>query len=62
MQGGVLMQVEEGKLRQPSFFASLPAQDCVRSQMEQDRFGCIDKTLGPEAGGNRNGLARPLPK
>jgi hypothetical protein len=51
VQGTVIMQVEEENLRQPKFFATSLAQDCVRAQMEQDRFGHIDETLGPEASG-----------
>jgi hypothetical protein len=51
VQGTVIMQVEEERLRQPYFFASSLAQECVRAQMEQERFGRIDETLGPEANG-----------
>jgi hypothetical protein len=52
VQGTVIMQVEEERLRQPHFFASSLAQECVRAQMEQERFGRIDETLGPEANGD----------
>jgi len=48
-QGTVIMQVEEERLRQPNFFASTLAQECARAQVEQERFGRIDESLGPEA-------------
>jgi hypothetical protein len=51
VQGTVIMQVEEEKLRQPNFFATSLAQECVRAQMDQNRFEHIDETLGPEANG-----------
>jgi hypothetical protein len=47
--GTVIMQVEEERLRQPNFFASSLAQECTRAQMDQERFGRIDETNGPEA-------------
>ena len=51
VQDTVIMQVEEERLRQPNFFTSSLAQECVRAQMDQERFGRIDETLGPEASG-----------
>jgi hypothetical protein len=51
VQGTVIMQVEEERLRQPKFFASSLAQECARAQMDQERFGRIDETLGSEANG-----------
>jgi hypothetical protein len=49
VMGTVIMQVEEERLRQPNFFASTLAQECARSQMDQERFGRIDEPTGPEA-------------
>jgi hypothetical protein len=49
LQGTVIMQVEEERLRQPSFFSSWLAQECLRAQMEQERFGRIDETLSTES-------------
>jgi hypothetical protein len=51
VQGIVIMQVEEEKLRQPNFFSSWLAQECLRAQMEQERFGRIDETLSSETNG-----------
>jgi hypothetical protein len=50
VQGTVIMQVEEERFRQPNFFSSTLAQECLRAQMEQERFGRIDEKLGPENG------------
>ncbi len=49
IQGNVIMQVDEERLRQPLFFASSLAQECVRWQIDQERFGRIGETSGPEA-------------
>jgi hypothetical protein len=48
MQGSVITQVEEEALRHPNFFSSSLAQDCLRAQMEQERFGRFEETVGPE--------------
>ena len=50
--GTVVMQVEEERLREPNFFASSLAQECVRSQMDEERFGRIDEIAVPEANGD----------
>jgi len=47
--GSVITRVEEEKLRRPSFFSSSLAQDCLRAQMDQERFGRFAETVGPEA-------------
>jgi hypothetical protein len=49
VQGSVIMQVEEDRLRQPNFFSTALADECVRAQMDHERFGRIDEALGPEA-------------
>jgi hypothetical protein len=51
-QGTVILQVDEERLRQANFFASSLAKECARAQMDQERFGTIDQTLGPEADGD----------
>ena len=51
VQGTVIMQVEEERLRQPNFFSSSLAQECLRAQMDQERFGRIDDSLGPDTDG-----------
>ena len=51
VQGTVIMQVEEDRLRQPNFFSSSLAQECLRVQMEQERFGHLDETLSPDVHG-----------
>jgi hypothetical protein len=50
LQGNVLMQVEEEKLRQPNFFATEMAQECLRAQIEKERAGLIEDTMGPANG------------
>jgi hypothetical protein len=49
MQNMVIMQVEEERLRQPNFFSTTLAQECLRSQMEHERFGRIEESIGPQA-------------
>lgn len=51
VQGTVIMQVEEGRLRQPNFFSTTLAQECLRAQMDQERFGRIDETLTSDTHG-----------
>jgi hypothetical protein len=51
LQSSVIMQVEEERLRQPDFFSNSLAQECLRAQIEQERFGRIDETLGTEGAG-----------
>jgi hypothetical protein len=50
LQGTVLMQVEEEKLRLPNFFATTMAQECLRAQIEKERAGLIEDTMGPANG------------
>ena len=50
LQGTVLMQVEEEKLRQPNFFATEMAQECLRAQIEKERAGLIEESMGPASG------------
>lgn len=49
VQNAVIMQVEEEQLRQPNFFSTSLAQECLRAQMEQERFGRIEETMSPQA-------------
>jgi hypothetical protein len=49
VQDFVIMQVEEERLRQPSFSFSSLGQECLRAQMEHERFGRMDEALGPAA-------------
>lgn len=49
VQGTVIMQVEEARLRMPNFFSASLAQECLRAQMEQERFGRVDEAPGMEA-------------
>jgi hypothetical protein len=48
IQSSVIMQVEEERLRQSNFFATSLAQECLRAQMDQERFGRIDETLSTD--------------
>ncbi|HKT48165.1 MAG TPA: hypothetical protein VJP87_11630 [Candidatus Acidoferrales bacterium] len=48
VQGTVIMQVEEERLRQPGFFGSTLAQECLRAQMEQEQFGRFDESFGSQ--------------
>jgi hypothetical protein len=48
VNGTVIVQVEEQRLRQPNFFTGTLAQECLRAQMDQERFGRIDESLGTE--------------
>lgn len=45
VQSAVIMQVQEDKLRQPNFFSATLAQECLRAQMEQERFGRIEESV-----------------
>lgn len=47
-QGTVIGQFEEEKAKTPSFFATTLAQECLRSQMEQERFGQIEEAASPD--------------
>ena len=49
MQGTVIMQVGEDRMRQANFFASTLAQECLRAQMEQERFGRFDESQNAQA-------------
>lgn len=48
VHGTVIMQVEEERFRQPQFFSSTLAQECLRAQVEQERFGIIEESAGAE--------------
>jgi hypothetical protein len=48
VQGPVVAQVEDEKLRRPNFFSTTLAQECLRAQMEQESFGRLDETSVPE--------------
>jgi len=50
-QGSIIMQVGEDRIRQPNFFASSLAQECLRVQMEQERFGRIAESQHPHPSG-----------
>ncbi len=49
INGDVIMQIEEQQIRQPNFFSASLAQDCLRAQIEHERFGQSDKASGPDA-------------
>ena len=49
VQNTVIMQVEEDRLRQPNFFSATLAQECLRTQMEQERLSRIEESIGPQA-------------
>jgi hypothetical protein len=49
LHGTVITQVEEDKLRRPGFFSTSLAQDCLRAQMEQERFGQMEEADASEA-------------
>jgi hypothetical protein len=38
-RGTVIMQVEEERLREPNFFSTTLANECVRVQLDQEHFG-----------------------
>lgn len=45
VQNVVIMHVEEERLRQPNFFSTTLAQECLRAQMEQERFGRVEESV-----------------
>ena len=47
----VIMQFEEERLKQPAFFSSWLAQECLRAQVDQERFKRMDETIGADAAG-----------
>jgi hypothetical protein len=49
--GEVIMQIEEQRLREPGFFSELLPRDCLRVQIEQERLGHLEKSLGAEERG-----------
>ena len=49
--GAVILQVPEERFRQPHAFSWL-AQECLRAQMEQERLGRLDESLGPQTKGD----------
>jgi hypothetical protein len=48
MNNAVLMQVEEERVRQPNFLSTTLPQECLRAQMERERFGRVEEE-GPQA-------------
>jgi hypothetical protein len=48
-QNSVIVQVEEEKLRQANFFSTTLAQECLRNQMEHERFGRVEESMSPQA-------------
>jgi hypothetical protein len=48
VHGTVIMQVEEERFRQASFFSTTLAQECLRAQVEQERFGIMDELAGTD--------------
>src|ERR1700688_428343 len=48
IHGTVIMQVEEERFRQASFFSTTLAQECLRAQVEQERFGIMDELSGAD--------------
>jgi hypothetical protein len=51
VQGKVIMQVSEESLRQPNFFASSLGQECLKAQIDHERFGRVTNSLDSEASG-----------
>jgi hypothetical protein len=51
VQGTVIMQVDEDRFRQSHFFSTTLAQECLRTQMEQERFGVAEEIQGAESNG-----------
>jgi hypothetical protein len=51
VQGTVIMQVSEESLRQPNFFSSSLGQECLKAQIDQERFGRAGTALDSEASG-----------
>jgi len=49
VQSEVIMQVEEERLRQSNFFSTILAQECLRAQMDQERFGRVEELTNPQA-------------
>jgi len=49
VQNTVIMQIEEEQLRQPGFFSATLAQECLRFQMEQERLGRIEESIGTQS-------------
>ena len=48
VHGTVIMQVEEERFRQASFFSTTLSQECLRAQVEQERFGIMDELSGAD--------------
>jgi hypothetical protein len=49
VRGAVIMQIEEKRLRQSAFFSKVLADECVRAQINQERFGHLSGSADPEA-------------
>jgi hypothetical protein len=50
-QDVVIMQFELERLKQPAFFSTWLAQECLRAQVDQERFKRMDATIGSDATG-----------
>jgi hypothetical protein len=48
-EGTLITQVEESRLRQSNYFSESLAQECLRVQMEQERFGRMDESATASA-------------
>jgi hypothetical protein len=57
--GEVIMRVEGQRLRQPNFFHASLAHYCLRTQIEQERFGRADSPLAPDANAEFGWQCRP---
>jgi hypothetical protein len=56
-EGTLITQVEESRLRQSNYFSENLAQECLRVQMEQERFGRVDESAGTTSPNNEIRLA-----
>jgi hypothetical protein len=61
-QGTVITQVDEEKLRQSNYFANTLPNECVRSQLDRERFGQLQNAPMPEASGDLRMLVNVLGK
>jgi len=51
VEGTVILQVSEENLRQPNFFSTSLGQECLKAQIDQERFGRGGKSLDSGASG-----------
>jgi hypothetical protein len=49
VNGSVMTQIDEQRLRQPNSFSGPLAQECLQAQMQQEKFGRIEEVPGAEA-------------